>query len=149
MPGSTTDYGKLRVKVRADEAKPVFVGIARTSDVDTYLDRSAHATLTDFDVDPFVADYRTTGGLTAPAAPGTQSIWASKAAGTGTQTLTWNAEDGDWSVVVMNADGSAGVDTEHQRRRRGADRRRHRHRPHDRRHLRDRDRRGADRRRPD
>jgi hypothetical protein len=112
LPGSTTNYGNLRLKVRSDDAKPVFVGVARTRDVDTYLDRSAHATVTDVDVDPFEADYRTTGGLQAPAAPGTQSIWAAKASGSGTQTLTWDAKDGDWSVVVMNADGSAGVDTD-------------------------------------
>ena len=111
-PGRPPTTASVRFKVRSDDAKPVFVGVARTRDVDAYLDRSAHATLTDFDVDPFVADYRTTGGLTAPAAPGTQPIWAAKATGTGTQTLTWDAEDGDWSVVVMNADGSAGVDTD-------------------------------------
>jgi hypothetical protein len=27
----------------------------------------------------------------------------------GTQTLTWKVHDGDWSVVLMNADGSRGV----------------------------------------
>ena len=112
LPGSATDYGKVRFKVRSDGATPVFVGIARTRDVDTYLDRSAHATLTDLEVDPFAAKYHTTGGLTAPAAPGTQPIWASKATGTGTQTLTWDVKDGDWSVVVMNADATAGVDTD-------------------------------------
>ena len=97
--------------------RPVFVGIARTRDVDAYLDRSAHATLTDVEVDPFEADYRTTGGLTRPAAPGTQPIWAARRTGTGTQTLTWDVEDGDWSVVVMNADGSARRRRRHQRRR--------------------------------
>ncbi len=112
LPGSATDYGTVRFKVRSDDAKPVFVGVARTRDVDAYLDRSAHAKLTDFDVDPFEASYRTTGGLTAPAAPGTQPIWAAKTSGDGTQTLTWDPKDGDWSVVVMNADGSAGVDTD-------------------------------------
>jgi hypothetical protein len=112
LPGSATDYGKLRFKVRSDTGEPVFVGIARTTDVEAYLDRSAHATLTDVDVDPFRADYRTTGGLTRPAAPGTQPIWVSEASGAGTQTLTWDVTDGDWSVVVMNADGSAGVATD-------------------------------------
>ena len=112
LPGSATDYGKVRFKVRSDDAAPVFVGIARTTDVESYLDRSAHATVTDVNVDPFEADYRTTGGLARPAAPATQSIWAANATGTGTQTLTWDAEDGDWSVVVMNADGSSGVDAD-------------------------------------
>jgi hypothetical protein len=27
----------------------------------------------------------------------------------GTQTLTWEVREGDWSVVLMNADGSRGV----------------------------------------
>jgi hypothetical protein len=27
----------------------------------------------------------------------------------GTQTLTWKVREGDWSVVLMNADGSRGV----------------------------------------
>jgi hypothetical protein len=30
--------------------------------------------------------------------------------GTGSQTLTWKVRSGGWSVVVMNADGSRGVD---------------------------------------
>ncbi|HEX6025435.1 MAG TPA: hypothetical protein VFZ00_25805 [Solirubrobacter sp.] len=112
LPGSATDYGNLRLKVRSDDAAPVFVGIGRTADVERYLDRSAHATLTDFDVDPFAAEYRTTDGLSQPAAPATQPIWVAQASGGGTQTLDWDAEDGNWSVVVMNADGSAGVDTD-------------------------------------
>jgi hypothetical protein len=112
LPGAGDQYGQVRLKVRSDEGAPVFVGVARTTDVNAYLDRSAHATLTDVEVDPFAADYRTTGGLARPAAPGTQPIWASAASGGGTQTLTWDVEDGDWSVVVMNADGSSGVDTD-------------------------------------
>ena len=112
----------------------MFVGIARTSDVDTYLDRSAHATLTDLEVDPFEAELpHHRRRLSGPAAPARQSIWASSASGGGTQTLTWDVEDGDWSVVVMNADGSAGVDTDISVGRRRADRRRPRHRLHDRR----------------
>ena len=55
--------------MRSDDGAPVFVGIARTSDVDAYLDRSARATLTDIEVDPFEASYRTTGGDGAGRAP--------------------------------------------------------------------------------
>jgi hypothetical protein len=32
--------------------------------------------------------------------------------GPGTQTLQWTPSDGDWTVVVMRADGSAGVDVD-------------------------------------
>jgi hypothetical protein len=111
-PGGQGHYGDVRLKVRSDGGKPVFVGVARTSAVDSYLAASARATVTDIDVDPFRADYSTSGGSKRPAAPATQDIWAASATGTGTQALNWDVEDGDWSVVVMNADGSAGVDAD-------------------------------------
>jgi hypothetical protein len=111
-PGGQGHYGDVRLKVRSDGGKPVFVGIARTAEVDSYLAASSRATVTDIDVDPFRADYSTTNGSKRPAAPVDQDIWAASATGTGTQALTWDVEDGDWSVVVMNADGSAGVDAD-------------------------------------
>jgi hypothetical protein len=40
----------------------VFVGIARTSDVRSYLRGTAHATVTDAQTDPFRATYRTSRG---------------------------------------------------------------------------------------
>jgi hypothetical protein len=44
--------------------------------------------------------------VTAPARAG---IWAARAAGPGTQTLTWPGRSGSWTVVAMNADGSRPV----------------------------------------
>ena len=41
--------------------------------------------------------------------PGDETFWAASATGTGEQTLDWEPEDGDWRVVVMNADASRGV----------------------------------------
>jgi hypothetical protein len=111
VPGVVEDlYGKVRLRATSHNDKPVFVGIARSDEVSRYLAASAHATLTDVNYDPFEASYRTTGGRQRPAAPGDQSFWVASAHGSGTQTLTWDAKQGNWSVVVMNADGSAGVD---------------------------------------
>ncbi|MEA2321355.1 MAG: hypothetical protein QOD81_1205 [Solirubrobacteraceae bacterium] len=103
-------YGKVRLRATSRADKPVFVGIARTSDVSAYLGQSPRATVTDLDYDPFRATYRTEGGTRRPAPPTAQRIWAASANGSGTQEVTWDVKHGDWSIVVMNADGSRGVD---------------------------------------
>jgi hypothetical protein len=108
----TGDLGKARLQVESNDSKPVFVGIARTSDVDDYLQGVAHTTLTDVSSSPFEASYDDHSGDRRPAAPADSSIWAASQHGSGKQTLNWEIEDGDWSVVVMNADGSAGVDAD-------------------------------------
>ena len=108
----TDSYGKVRVRAESNDGKPVFVGIARSSDVEAYLSDTDHATLTDVDFDPFEADYANHRAARRPAPPATQDIWAESAQGAGRQTVTWDVENGSWSVVVMNADGSRGVDTD-------------------------------------
>ncbi len=104
-------FGKIRVAAESNDGKPVFVGIARTSDVTDYLRGSAHDIVTDVDYSPFDADYSTQPGTGSPGAPGAERFWAATAEGGGEQELEWEVEEGDWSVVVMNADGSAGIDT--------------------------------------
>ena len=108
----TNDLGKVRLQVESRDDKPVFVGIARTSDVENYLQGVSHSTLTDVDTSPFEATYNNHGGDRRPAAPADSQIWVASEHGSGKQTLTWEIEDGDYSVVVMNADGSAGVDAD-------------------------------------
>lgn len=48
-------------------------------------------------------------GSGVPRPPGSAAIWAVQASGAGTATLRWAIHDGDWTVLVMNADRSAGV----------------------------------------
>jgi hypothetical protein len=103
-------YGHLQLKADSRSGKPVFVGVARTADVERYLSGSAHSSVTDVDLDPFEADYRQLGGARRPAPPATAGIWAASAHGSGEQALTWKVRRGGWSVVVMNADASRGVD---------------------------------------
>jgi hypothetical protein len=107
---SPEHYGKVRLAAHSRAGKPVFVGIARTADVDAYLRASAHATVTDVDYPSFHASYRTAGGDRRPAAPAAQRFWTASAHGAGSQTVTWDVKRGSWSIVVMNADGTPNVD---------------------------------------
>lgn len=103
-------YGKVRLKVDSRAGKPVFVGIAPTSAVTRYLRDTSHATVTDVSYSPFRAEYRTQRAGGPAALPGDQRFWVASAHGPGRQTLTWDVKHGSWSIVVMNADGSRGVD---------------------------------------
>lgn len=102
-------YGKVRLEVKPHADKDVFVGIARSSDVAGYLRQTDHTVVTDVSYDPFDADYRDHAGG-RPAPPAEQDFWATSTHGAGPQSLTWDVESGSWSIVVMNADGSPGVD---------------------------------------
>jgi hypothetical protein len=107
-----TGFGDIRLDVAPQTDKPVFVGIARTDDLSAYLADVSHTTVTDLDYEPFEASYSPHAGGRNPAEPGGERIWAASTQGAGPQTLTWEAEDGDWSIVVMNADGSPGVEAD-------------------------------------
>jgi hypothetical protein len=95
-----------------DPAKELFVGIASEQDVAAYLSGVQIDEVSDVELDPFQASYTPRPGDALPTPPGDVSIWAASASGPGSQTLVWPAEEGDWSVVVMNADGSPSVDAD-------------------------------------
>jgi hypothetical protein len=113
VPGWLLDrdrYGQVRLQVTPNTDEPVFVGVARTQDVDAYLGSTARATVADLDYEPFKVDYDLHAGDAPPTPPSTQDFWAASAQGADKQTVAWDVEEGNWSVVVMNADGSRGVD---------------------------------------
>jgi hypothetical protein len=103
-------WGKVRLEVTSRDDRPMFVGIARTDDVSDYLSGTNHELVTDIDYDPFGASYQELDGDARPERPAAQRFWAASAHGAGTQALTWEVEDGDWSIVVMNEDATRGVD---------------------------------------
>jgi hypothetical protein len=102
-------FGKIRIRAEGGSSKPLFVGIGPEADVAGYLGRVAHADVEDINVDPFRVDYRPVAGGAPREAPTAQDFWAASESGPGKQTLTWKVRQGDWSVVLMNADGSRGI----------------------------------------
>lgn len=101
--------GRLRITVDSTGAAPIFVGIARTEDVDAYLGGVSREKVDKTNLGLFGVDYTAKPGG-APAAPPTaQTFWAASAAGQGPQTITWSVQSGNWTIVLMNADGSTGV----------------------------------------
>ena len=106
------DFGKVRLEATSRTARPVFVGIARTEDVRAYLRPVAHTTVTDVDASPFRAHQRDSAGAARATPPAKRPIWVASAQGTGSQEVAWKVKDGQWSVVVMNADGTPGVDAD-------------------------------------
>lgn len=102
-------FGKIRIRGESSEDKTLFIGIGPQAEVARYLGTVAHANVQDIDFDPFRATYLSVSGDAPQAPPTDQSFWAASASGVGTQTLTWKVREGDWSVVLMNADASRGV----------------------------------------
>jgi hypothetical protein len=93
------------VRIRSESVRPVFVGIARESEVAAYLGGVERAVVTDLDK----TRYSNRQGRAPASPPGEQTFWAASVTGTGEQTLEWDPEDGSWNAVVMSADGSRGV----------------------------------------
>ena len=91
-------------------SKNVFVGIARESDVMTYFSGVEYDEVTDFRYGGFDVGYDSHSGDEVPADPVSQTFWVVSAYGSGVQSLEWKPEGGSYSVVLMNGDGSAGVD---------------------------------------
>jgi hypothetical protein len=111
---SVTDVlGQPSVRISADSVRTdrnLFVGIGPKAQVDRYLAGAPIDTVHDFSVEPWNLDKTARQGTTRPKPPATQSFWVAKSAGS-TAALDWKVRDGNWRVVVMNADGSRGVAT--------------------------------------
>jgi len=101
----------LRLRGSSQEAgSEFFIGIAPTAQVKDYLAGTSYDLVTAVNFDPFRVTYRPSPGDSAPAEPGGESLWTASARGSGSQSVEWEVAKGNWSVVVMNADASLGVD---------------------------------------
>ena len=97
--------GTVRLEAAGDG--PLFVGIARSADVDAYLAGVAHELVDDIGAGREA--YTRVGGAAAAVPPAEAPIWVASSSGAGERAVTWKVRDGEWSVVVMNPDGSRDV----------------------------------------
>jgi hypothetical protein len=110
-PQWVLDAVDVSVRIQATsvgQGTELFVGIGSELDVETYLSGVARDD---------VSDVRAGGSVRYDSVPGEQSatppieetFWVASASGAGTQILEWDVAEGEWVVVLMNADGSPGI----------------------------------------
>jgi hypothetical protein len=105
------DFATVSLDLQPAGAGPeLFAGIGPTADVTSYLASVAHDQVTDYDDSNATVTYDRQDGSAIPAPPGDQTFWVAQVATAQPGALTWDVRGGDWTVVVMNADGSAGID---------------------------------------
>jgi hypothetical protein len=93
--------------------RPVFVGVARADDVDRYLNQVAFDEVTDFTLSPYRVQTVRHEGSRVPDPPTQQSFWVATATGSDA-TLQWRVTEGDYRLVVLNANAARGVSTTSQ-----------------------------------
>jgi uncharacterized protein DUF4389 len=100
--------GNVRIRATMPgTGKPLFVGIAPASAATRYLSGSAYTTVTGLGDTPSSTISHL--GTATPTAPQQAGIWTAHVSGPGTQVLTWTPRSGNWMIVVMNPDASAGL----------------------------------------
>jgi hypothetical protein len=103
------EEGRLaRIRLQGDSAEPgkqLFFGIGPKRAVEEYLRGVDHDVVVDVEIDPFRVKYRHEPGTRAPAPPDSQTFWAAS----GTGSVEWDVEEGNWVAVVMNADATRSI----------------------------------------
>lgn len=111
-PGDWFPSGQIatvRVNVEPSSDGPLFIGIGPDDEVSDYLDGVGVAEVTHFGLRGSDVRYETNQGEAPSTPPEDQTFWVASSQSGDAQSLTWELESGRWAVVIMNADGSAGV----------------------------------------
>jgi uncharacterized membrane protein len=98
----------LRIEVERGDGE-VFVGIAPEGEVAAYLEGVTHSEVERLAPGAGSRLAPVEGGRT-PQPPTEVGLWTASAAGSAPLTLDGEAEAGRWAGVIMNADGSPGID---------------------------------------
>ncbi len=108
-----SDFLTLKIEgSSSDSSKQIFIGVAETLDLKGYLAGVEYDEITDWEFRRRSPKYTNHSGTSEPLAPTSQAFWIASAYGSGTQTMEWAIESGTYSFLLMNEDGSRGLDLE-------------------------------------
>jgi hypothetical protein len=92
-----------------DSDHPIFIGLARSSDISGYLSGVSYDEVRGFSTRPYRLELIHHTGTNSPAFPTTQNFWIKSTTGTGTQRLQWDITSGSYSLVIMNPDSTSPI----------------------------------------
>ena len=98
-------FERVRMSASTTTGKPIFIGLARQSDLEAYLSGSARTVVSDVRDDHTAITHDLAGGALR-GAPARQSFWRVQASGRGEVSIDWKIGSGRWALAVLNADGS-------------------------------------------
>lgn len=103
--------GKLRLRIRAErmDGGEVLIGIGQRAGIDAFLAPGSYQTVRELEFDPLAYNQVNVGGSRQLAQPSGQ-LFVASARGDGLQEVDWPIASGDYRAVIMNGDGSTGVD---------------------------------------
>jgi hypothetical protein len=100
----------FRIVASSNESSELFIGIGPSDKVAEYLKGVAYDEIADYGWRKSTVGYRHYDGVAPSTKPTDQSFWVVGQSGFGDQDVRWDTRDGDWTAVIMNADGTAPVD---------------------------------------
>jgi hypothetical protein len=103
---------QIHLQAASLSGKNVFIGVGPARQVLAYLAGSPYDVVSGVDGRTSTVDLRRVPGAGEPPAPTAQSFWVARVSGTGQQSLDWSLASGRYLFVIMNADGTAGVDVQ-------------------------------------
>ena len=116
--------GLLKLKIITESNDPgteIFIGVARESDMRPYIQDIEYQRVIDMDFDEenyelmfSAADFSLHPGGLPSAPPTVHSYWVAHTSSADVQELVWEPQSGTYNIIIMNADGSEGIDADIQ-----------------------------------
>lgn len=100
--------GTFQVRAQSEDESPIFVGVGPAGDVGEYLADVEYAEVTRFGNQERLT-YTEHAGSSSPPPPADLDFWTVTSEGDGQQTMDWDPESGEWTLLVMNSDASSGL----------------------------------------